>query len=294
MNTSQRPPRPNPTPEHPIAVVGATGEQGGAVARTLLARGVPTRALVRDPEADKAKALVDGGAELITADLEDQASLDAAFTGAAGVFAMASPTPHGGAAGEAAHGRAIADAASAVGVAHVVYSSVDGVDRSTGIPHFESKRQIEEYLQEQGVPSTFVRPVFFMDNFARFMVPAEEDGAVVVRMPMPGDVPLQMIAARDVAIVSAVALLEPDRIAGGVVEIAGDELTGDQIAAAYGERRGLDGRYEELPTHVLDEDSKAMFEWFARPPAYQADFAATKQLHPQVMTFAEWLNTNEE
>lgn len=293
MNTSQRPPRPDPTPEHPIAVVGATGEQGGAVARTLLAQGVPTRALVRDPVADKATALAGRGAELVAADLEDDASLRSAFSGAAAVFAMASPTPERGADGEAAHGRAIADAAASIGVAHVVYSSVDGVDRNSGIPHFESKLEIEHYLRELGVPSTFVRPVFFMDNFARFMVPTEEDGAVVVRMPMPGDVPLQMIASADVAAVSTVALLEPERIESGVVQIAGDELTGEQIAAAYGEHRGLEGRYEAVSTDVLDEDSKAMFEWFARLPAYQADFAATKRLHPQVMAFAQWLDTTE-
>lgn len=294
MSTPERPDRPAPTAEHPIAVVGATGEQGGAVARTLLGKSVPVRALVRDPSSAKARALADAGAELVTADFEDQTSLNAAFRDAAGVFAMASPTPDGGVEAEEAHGRAIADAASAVAVGHVVYSSVDGVDRDTGIPHFESKRRIEAYLRELALPSTFVRPVFFMDNFARFMTPTEEDGAVIVRMPMPGDVPLQMIAAADVAAVAAVALLQPDRIAAGAVEIAGDELTGEQVAAAYGERRGLTGKYEAVPTDGLDEDSKAMFEWFAHVPAYQADFAATRRLHPQVLTFTEWLTTNEE
>jgi uncharacterized protein YbjT (DUF2867 family) len=220
--------------------------------------------------------------------------LRAALTGAAALFAMASPTPERGADGETAHGQAIADAAAGVGLAHVVYSSVGGVERHTGIPHFESKHQVEQYLQELGVPTTFVRPVFFMDNFPRFMTPTVQDGSVVVRMPMPGDVPLQMIAATDVAMVSVIALLQPERVTDGAVEIAGDELTGEQIAAAYGRRRGLAGRYEAVPTDGLDDDSKAMFEWFARPPAYQADFAATKSLNPHVLTFGEWLKTNEE
>lgn len=290
MNTPQRP---DPTPERPVAVVGATGQQGGAVARVLMAQGVPVRALVRDPEAEQAGQLADRGAELAVVDLDDRASVAAAFTGVSAVFAMASPTPDDGATGELAHGRVIADAAVTTGVENLVYSSVDGVDRNTGIPHFESKLEIERYLLELGVPTTFVRPVFFMDNFARFMPPSEEDGTVIVRMPMPGDVPLQMIAAADVAQVSAVALLEPDRIAGGAVEIAGDELTGEQIAAAYGDQRGLEGRYEALPTSVLDADSKAMFEWFAESPAYQGDFAATRELDPQVMSFAEWLETSE-
>jgi uncharacterized protein YbjT (DUF2867 family) len=282
---------PAPTPERPIAVVGATGQQGGAVTRRLLSHGVPVRALARDLEADEARTLADLGAALTAADLEDQGSLRAAFTDVAAVFAMASPTAERGAKGEAEHGMAIADAALAAGVPRVVYSSVGGAERHTGIPHFESKRRIEEHLLEVGVPTTFVRPVFFMDNFVRVMPPTEEDGTLVVRLPMPGDIPLQVIAAADVAAVAALALLAPDRIPGSAIEIAGDELTGEQMAAAFAERRGLPGRFESLPVDVLDDDQRAMFEWFSHPPAYQADLAATRQLHPQVMTFAQWLNS---
>jgi uncharacterized protein YbjT (DUF2867 family) len=291
MSNSGRPRPPQPTADEPIAVVGATGEQGGAVARTLLARGTPVRAIVRDPQAERARALAAAGARLVTADLMVESSLRAAFDGASAVFAMASPTPDGGVQAESEHGTTIARAAAAVAVPHVVYSSVGGVDRDSGIPHFESKLEIEQALLDLGVPCTFIRPVFFMDNFVRFMAPTEEDGVIVVRLPMPGDVALQMIAVVDVATVAVVALLEPDRIAHGAIEIAGDELTGEQIAATFGELRGLPARFEQLPTTVLDEDNKAMFEWFANPPAYQADIEATRALDPEALTFAQWLAT---
>lgn len=291
MSTADRPRPPRPTVDQPIAVVGATGAQGGAVARTLLARGTPVRAIVRDPDAERAQALVAAGAGLVVADLADESSLRAAFDGASGVFAMASPTPDGGVEAEAKHGKAMARAAAAVDAPHVVYSSVGGVERESRIPHFESKLEIEQMLLELGVPCTFIRPVFFMDNFVRFMAPTEEDGTVVVRLPMPGEVPLQMIAVVDVAAVSVVGLLEPGRIPDGAIEVAGDELTGEQVAATFGELRGLPARFEELPTTVLDPDSKAMFEWFASPPAYQADVAATRELDPRVLTFAQWLKT---
>lgn len=277
----------------PIAVVGATGEQGGAVVRLLLADGLPVRALVRDPDGERARELAAAGAMLSVATFEDQASLRAAFDGSSAVFAMASPTPDGGVQAEIEHGRAIARAASDVGVPHVVYSSVGGVERQTGIPHFESKREVERTFLELGVPSTFIRPTFFMDNFARFMPPSEEDGTVVVRLPMPGDVKLQMVAVADVAAASVAALIDPTRVPDGAIEIAGDELTGKQIAAAFGDHRGQPARFEAVPTTTLDEDMKAMFEWLATLPAYQADLTATRQLVPRALTFAQWIGTSD-
>lgn len=293
MSPSGRPLLPTPSVEHPIAVVGATGEQGGAVARELLVRDVAVRALLRDPSAERARALDAAGAQLAEADFEDEASLREAFSGAAAVFAMASPTPDGGVEAEAEHGKAIARAAQAAGVANLVYSSVGGVERETGIPHFESKREIELLLLELGVPSTFIRPAFFMDNFARFMAPTQEDGSLVVRLPMPGDVPLQMIAVADVAAASVAALLAPSRVPDGAIEIAGDELTGQQVAAAYAEHRAMPARFEQLPTTGLDDDMRAMFEWFSNPPAYRADLALTRELVPGALRFAEWLRTTD-
>lgn len=262
------------------AVTGATGQQGGATARALLAAGANVRALVRDPDAAAARALAGAGADLVRADLTDPASLAAAFTGVDGVFAMTTSFTPRGTEGETADGVRIADAAAAVGVPHLVYSSVGGAERGTGIPHFESKRRVEEHLEDLDLPTTFVRPVFFMENLA----PVAGDDGTVLRLPLPAGVPLQMVAVEDIGRVAAAVLLDPSRVAGGAVEIGGDELTGEQAAAALG------ARYEPLPVEVLDDpDLAAMFTWFVEAtPAYRADFALTRELDPQVQDLAAW------
>ncbi|MGY1662273.1 NmrA/HSCARG family protein [Geodermatophilus sp. SYSU D00705] len=272
-------------PDPVIAVVGATGQQGGATARALLDAGARVRALVRDPA--KAHDLADRGAELVRADLQDPASLRTAFRGAQRVFAMTTPFGAGGPEVEVAQGIALADAAADASVEHLVFNSVGGAERSTGIPHFESKRRVEEHIAILGLPATIVRPVFFMENLP-WMVAA--DGAeVVVRMPLPAGVPLQMIAVADIGAVTAAVLVDPSRVPGGSIEIGGDERTGEQIAAAFGERAGRPGRYEALPLDGLDEDSRAMFAWFAHVPAYRADVAATRALAQGLRDLPAWL-----
>jgi len=280
----------------PIAVVGATGLQGGATARALLGAKVPVRALVRRPDSDAACALAELGADLVTADLDDPEGLRAAFTGVDGVFAMTTPGPDRRTDREVTHGHAIADAAAAAGVPHVVYSSVGGAERHTGVPHFESKGEVEDYLVAQGLSTTFVRPVFFMDNFALFAPPTGERGTLTVRLPLPSGIPLQMITVEDIGAVAAAAVLDPDRVAGGSIEIAGDELTGEQIAEAYRHRYDVPARYEPLPIDVLDGDvdQRAMFEWLSQPPAFQADLAATRALAPRTKTFEQWLETQPD
>lgn len=286
----------DPTSRRPIAVVGATGRQGGATVRALLAANAPVRALVRRTDSAAASALAALGADIVAADFDDLDGLRAAFTGVAGVFAMTTPGHGQRVDVEVMHGHAIADAAAAAGVPHVVYSSVGGAERHTGIPHFDSKRDVEEHLVARGLPTTFVRPVFFMDNFAQFLTPTVQDGTLTVRLPLPPGIPLQMIAVEDVGAVAAAAALDPERVAGGSVEIAGDELTGEQIAEAYRRRYDLPARYEPLPVEVLgdDADQRAMFEWFAHPPAFRADFAATRALAPRTKTFPQWLATQEQ
>jgi uncharacterized protein YbjT (DUF2867 family) len=284
------------TSRRPIAVVGATGLQGGATARALLGANAPVRGLARRTDSGPARAVSELGADVVRADLDDPESLRAAFAGVDGVFAMTTPGREQRADVEVRQGHAIADAAAAAGVPHVVYSSVGGAERHTGIPHFDSKRDVEEYLVALGLSTTFVRPVFFMDNFAQFMTPTVEDGTLMVRMPLPAGIPLQMIASEDVGAVGAAAALDPGRVPGGSVEIGGDELTGEQIAEAYQRRYGVPARYEPLPIEVLADnaDQRAMFEWFAHLPAYQADFAATRALAPRTTTFVQWLETQPD
>jgi uncharacterized protein YbjT (DUF2867 family) len=278
-----------------IAVIGGTGQQGGATARALLAAGAPVRALVRDPAAAAAVALRDAGAELVTADVEDPGSLRHGLAGVAGLFAMTTFVGADGTEGEVRRGGLIAEAAHDVGVPHVVYSSVGGAERHSGVPHFESKRRVEERLTALGLTTTVVRPTFFMENFTSFFAPKTEDGAVVLRAPLRPGVPLQMVAVDDVGAVAAACLLDRGSVPGGAVEIAGDELTGEQIAAAFGERAGAPARFEALPLDVLadDPDQHAMFGWFTHLPAYEADFALTRLLAPDVKDFRAWLSARD-
>lgn len=170
----------------------------------------------------------------------------------------------------------------------MVYSSVGGAERSSGIPHFESKRRVEQHLTRV-IPAFFVRPAFFMENFSQAL--AGGDGELVLRFPLPGAVPLQLVAVRDVGVIAAAVLTDASVVEGDAIEIAGDELTGDEIAARIGSRLGRASRYEALPLEALgdQQDLRAMFRWFAESPAYQADIAATRAIDPSLYDLAAWL-----
>jgi uncharacterized protein YbjT (DUF2867 family) len=271
----------------PITVIGATGQQGGAVIDALLKQRIPIRAITRNPNGDKARTLAEREVEVVYGDLEDVDSVRAAFDGAAAAFAMTTHDGPDGPKREVAYGRVIAAAAADAGLPFLVYSSVGGVERASGVPHFESKHRIEQVLLDT-VPVTFVRPTFFMETL-RLMI--RRDGAhVTVAMPLAGDVAIQMISVRDIGRAAAALLLMPDP-AVAPVEIAGDELTGEQIAARIARRLGSTTSYVQLPLDVLgdDEDLKMMFGWLARLPAYQADFARTRELVGGVEDLSQWL-----
>jgi uncharacterized protein YbjT (DUF2867 family) len=271
----------------PITVVGATGQQGGAVVDALLKQRIPIRAVTRNPNGDTARTLAERGVEVVYADLEDVDSVRAAFDGAAAAFAMTTHNGPDGPRREVAHGRVIAAAAADAGLPYLVYSSVGGVERGSGVPHFESKHRVEEVLLE-AVPVTFVRPTFFMETL-RLMI--RRDGAhVTIAMPLAGHVAIQMISVRDIGQAAAALLLMADP-AVAPVEIAGDELTGEQIAERIAHRLGSPTTYVQLPLDVLgdDEDLKMMFGWLARLPAYQADFARTRELVGGMEDLSRWL-----
>lgn len=280
----------NQSSRMPIAVFGATGNQGGAVVDALLSEGAEVRALVRDAASEGARRLAERGVEIAVADARDPESLEAALRGVGGFFFMTTPDGPDGIAGETAQGIALADAAVAAGVPHVVFSSVGGADRDSGVPHFDSKRRVEEHLDRRGVTATIIRPVFFMENFLARGI-SVEDGTIVVRKPLADGIPLQMIAVRDIGIVAARALLDSG-LPGGELEIAGDELTGSEIARALQERSGMPARYEALPVEAVGagSDAAAMFRWFSELPAYQADFERTRALDPGLLSFRDWLD----
>ncbi|MEV0352283.1 NmrA/HSCARG family protein [Nonomuraea sp. NPDC050680] len=276
--------------QQPIAVIGATGQQGGSVVDALLAQKQAVRALVRDAEAAGARALRTRGVEVVAADQENSESLQRALTGATALFFMTTFEGADGTEGETRRGVSVADAAARAGVPHVVYSSVGGAERATGIPHFESKHRVEQRLSEV-VPTKFVRPTFFMENLAPQLADGGR-GELVLRLPVAGDVPLQMIAVRDIGAAAARLLIAPDAIDGDAVELAGDELTMAQVADRIASELGRPTRYEGLPIDVLrdDEDMRAMFQWFTTVPAYQADFDVTRHLVPDVRDFAAWVS----
>ncbi|WP_432938862.1 NmrA/HSCARG family protein [Kribbella sp. CA-253562] len=275
--------------QHPIAVVGATGQQGSSVIEALLEQRHAVRALVRDPESAGARALTARGVEVVAADQEDGASLQRGLTEVSALFFMTTFAGSDGPDGEVRRGLTVADAAARAGVPHVVYSSVGGAERGTGIPHFESKYEVERRLRDV-VPVRFVRPTFFMENLAPQLADSGS-GELVLRLPLAGDVPLQMIAVRDVGAAAARLLLGPDAIDGDAIELGGDELTLAQVAERTAEALGRPTRYEALPLEVLgdDEDLRAMFRWFGTVPAYQADFGLTRRLVPEVQDFALWV-----
>ncbi|MCS0602275.1 NmrA/HSCARG family protein [Streptomyces sp. LP11] len=281
----------------PVLVTGATGLQGGAVARELLRRGRDTRALVRDPDAPAARRLAALGATLRRGDLDDEASLRRAMDGVRGVFSVQTFMTPAGLGGEVRQGRAVARAALAAGVAHVVYSSVGGAERHSGVPHFDSKRGIERYLAELGVPHTVLRPAFFMDNFAAHGVP-REDGVLVVRLALRPNTRVQFIAVDDIAYFAAEAFERPQEYLSRSMELAGDELTATEVAEAFARRTGSPARFEELPLdavaaspHLPNAPEIAlMFEWFQRH-GYRADIPALRAEHPGLRDFTTYLES---
>ncbi|WP_129841149.1 NmrA/HSCARG family protein [Streptomyces sp. RFCAC02] len=276
-----------------IVVFGGTGRQGGAVARELLRRGRPVRAVVRDPRSESARALAGAGADTVRGDMEDPATLDAALRGAYGVYSVQTFTGPDGTEGETRQGRAVADAAARAGVSHFLYGSVGGSDRGSGVPHFESKGRVERHIEALGLPATILRPAYFMDNFAG-AGPVWRDGEPVLTMALDPSVPLQMIAARDIGVFAADAFDDPGGHLDRRIEIAGDELTGPGIAEVFAGAVGRPVRFESRPVEELraeDEEMALMFDWFNRH-GYAADLPALRAQHPELTTLADWVAGN--
>ncbi|MEU9216923.1 NmrA family NAD(P)-binding protein [Streptomyces sp. NPDC048376] len=274
-----------------IAVFGATGQQGGAVVDALLDHKARVRALVRDPQSDRARALAARGVEPVAIRADDPASLVAALATVEGFYFM---TPEANSLEEVEAeiriGTALVDAAVEAGVPHVVFNSVFGADRESGVPHHDSKHSIEEYLRKSGLRASMVRATAFMENFTSVMAPSLEHGEIVLRLPLPEDVALKMISVRDIGRVAAALLLDTAEAPGGAVELVGDELTGPQIAAAFGARAGLPARYEALPLSVLPTDlDRVMFREFAKAAEHPADLAGVRSIEPATLDLAEWI-----
>jgi uncharacterized protein YbjT (DUF2867 family) len=182
------------------------------LARLLIKKGHRVRGLTRNPDSPSAQGLQQLGAELVAGNFEDQASLERAATGMDAVFTMATPF-EGGPEAETRQGNAVADAAKAAGVGHLVYSSVANADKNTGIPHFESKYKIEQHIETLGIPYTIIAPVYFMENLlAPFALPQVKQGQLAIALPTKRE--LQQVALQDIVSFAALVLERRERFPG--------------------------------------------------------------------------------
>jgi len=278
-----------------VLVTGATGNQGGAVARMLLKKGHSVKALSRKPESPAAQALKGLGAQIVQGTFEDKASVDRALAGVDAVFAMSTPFEAGMAA-ETAQGIALADAAKAAGVKHFVFTSVGGADRKTGIPHFDSKFKVEEHIKKIGLPHTILGPVFFMENWiSPWFLPALKDGSMAMALPAARS--LNQVALGDIAGMAALAIEKREVFLGKRIDIASDDLPGTKAAEILSRVTGRKISFSEVPLHQVrawSEDFAMMFDWFNKV-GYQTDIAGLKRTYPEVgwQTFESWAKSQD-
>jgi uncharacterized protein YbjT (DUF2867 family) len=270
-----------------ILVTGATGHQGGAVARHLLQRGNFTvRALVRDKNKPAAEALKQAGAELIEGDLNDRATLDRALLGVSGVFSVQGFED--GLETEIRQGKTLADAAKAAGIKHFVYSSVGSAERKTGIPHFDSKFQVEEYIRAIGLPYTIMRPVFFFFNY-NDMRPMIEKGTL--SQPLSPETKLQQLSEEDYGEMVAEVFYRPADFLNREQEVASVDMTMTEIAAAFSRVLGKNVKYQQIPFEAFEqqagEEVTIMYRWFENL-GYGADLAQLKRDFPEPTDFESY------
>jgi len=272
-----------------ILITGATGNQGGATITELLERSARwrIRALVRNPGAPKAAALAARGVELVQGNLDDERSLRAALTDIYGVLSVQSPMKIGPA-GEERQGRLLATLAAECGVSHIVQCSAGGVDRDSGVPHFDSKYAIEQHIKTLGLPATILRPAAFMENFATFIF--RTTMLSMMKTCLAGGQSMQLVSVRDVGWFAAEAFEHPDQFIGRAIEIAGDAVTVQQAAGTL-RRAGLRPAVMFTIPHGLlnrlPDDFRLMFEWIARE-GFRADVPGLRREHPGLLTLSDW------
>src|ERR1700756_2514307 len=246
-----------------VVVTGATGKQGGAVVKSLLERGHEVRTVTRSTASAKARELANAGVTLVRASLEDTVALTKVLEGATSLFAMTTPF-EGGTQAETRQGISAADAAKAAGV-HLVFTSAGSANRQTGIPHFDSKYEVEKHIAKIGVRATVLAPVYFMENL---YFGKEQLAKGIYAMPLPPTRRLAQVAVADIGAVAGRVLEQPERFAGKRFDLASDELTGNEVVAILSRVTARPFTYFQVPMDVirqrLGEDQAKMFEWFDR------------------------------
>ena len=275
-----------------VLVTGATGRQGGAVVRHVLPKGWRLRALTRNPQSHAAQSLAREGVELVQGDMEDATSLARAAAGVYGIYSVQDFWAVG-ARREVHQGKNVADAAKKAGVKHFVYSSVGGAERNTGIPHFDSKWEVEKYIRSLGLPTTVIRPAAFMEMYH---VDQVEIGILKGKLadPIRGDKPYQTIATDDIGAFVALAFDRPSEFIGRELEIAGSELTNLEAAKVFSRVLGKTVKFQKLPLLlfrlVLGKEFYLMFRWF-NEAGFKADIPGLRRAYPEIHfhTLEEWL-----
>ena len=281
-----------------IVVTGATGLQGGAVARQLLAEGCRVRAVTRNAQSAKAQALAARGAEVVQADLTDPASLAPVVQGAHGVFSVQNPMVSG-VEGEIQQGKNLADAARQAGVRHVVYASAGTGAPGTGIPSWETKLAVEAHMQALGLPLTILRPMAFMELMTESKFFPQVAMWQVMPALMGSTRPVPWLSAVDVGAIAAQAFAQPDRFIGQAFTLASDVQTIDQCRAIYSEALGRKPPRFPMPAWLFErfgfvgQDLGRMWRWL-RHNEVPLDTKSTLAMHPQALTVRTWLGTQRQ
>jgi uncharacterized protein YbjT (DUF2867 family) len=304
-----------------IAVIGATGAQGGGLVRAILqdsGGGFRARALTRDPNTAKARQLADLGTEVVAANVDDEDSLRRAFAGADGAFCVTFFWDHFSPEKEKAQAAAMASAAKAAGVRHVIWSTLEDTrkwvplsdDRMPTlmgeykVPHFDAKGEADRFFVESGVPYTLLLTSFYWDNFIYFGMGPQKgpDGHLAITFPM-GDKKLPGIAAEDIGACAYAIFRRGDEYAGKTVGIAGEHLTGARMAQKFSRAFGVDVRYNDVPPEVFRSfpfpgaaDLGNMFQFKRDFNDYFCgvrSIAESRKLNPRLQTFDSWLDENK-
>jgi len=303
-----------------IAVTGATGAQGGGLVRAILADSeFAVRALTRKVDGDKARELTKLGAEVVAADLDDVASLKRAFTGAHGAYGVTNYWEHFSPEKELAQARAIAQAAKDAGVRHMVWSTLEDTRRWVPItdnrmptlqgkykvPHFDAKGESNKFFTELGVPTTLLNTSFYWDNLIHFGMGPKKgpDGKLAFTLPM-ADKKLPGIAVADIGKCAYGIFKGGTEYVGKTVGIAGEHLTGAQMAAELSKALGREVVYNAVTPEVYRsfgfpgaDDIGNMFQFkrdFEREYCAARDLGLSRKLNPELQTFGRWLAANKE
>lgn len=281
-----------------IVVCGATGRQGGAVARHLVTEGWPVRALSRTPDSEKARALLGRGIEVVGADMSDRSSLDAAMEGAYGVFSVQNGMLSGFAA-EVTQGTNVADAAKAAGVRHFIYGSA-GIGSRTGIPSWDAKVAVTEHTRRLDLPLTVFRPEAFMELMSDpAFYPAVGVWHVMPKL-MGGERVVPWLAVDDLGAIVAKAFADPSRFIGADISLAADVKSIDQCRAEWTEVFGRRPKRFPMPAWLFERvaghagrDLPVMWRWL-RSGSVPEDTSPTREIHSGALTVRQWMELQRD